>query len=177
MVRIHPHPPTREWRNWQTRTVQVRVGSHPCRFKSCFPHHIGASFVSLAPIFLQKSERAHAAAPPFGKKSRSAHLLGCKRPRDGSLSLTTFAGSSPHQNFAVASFCYLLTYWLDGFDARPSCFFCKNARGTRIFDTSALWVGFIVGIEGLIITYGTAALQPLFSCAETFYRGTVSAWS
>ena len=49
VVRIHPPPllnPTalkaiflREWRNWQTRTVQVRVGSLPCRFKSCFPHH------------------------------------------------------------------------------------------------------------------------------------------
>ena len=28
-------------------------------------HHVGASFISLAPTFLQKSERAHAAAPPF----------------------------------------------------------------------------------------------------------------
>ena len=27
--------------------------------------HVGASFVSLAPTFLQKSECAHAAAPPF----------------------------------------------------------------------------------------------------------------
>ena len=41
MVRIHPHPPffvPREWRNWQTRTVQVRVLATTCRFKSCFPH-------------------------------------------------------------------------------------------------------------------------------------------
>ena len=28
-------------------------------------HHVGASFISLAPTFLQKSERAHSAAPPF----------------------------------------------------------------------------------------------------------------
>ena len=27
--------------------------------------HVGASFISLAPAFLQKSERAHAAAPPL----------------------------------------------------------------------------------------------------------------
>ena len=27
--------------------------------------HVGASFISLAPTFLQKSERAHAAAPPL----------------------------------------------------------------------------------------------------------------
>jgi len=31
------------------------------------------------------------ATPPFPQKSRSAHLLGCKRPPDGSLSLPTFA--------------------------------------------------------------------------------------
>ena len=28
-------------------------------------HHVGASVISLAPTFLQKSERAHSAAPPF----------------------------------------------------------------------------------------------------------------
>ena len=27
--------------------------------------HVGASFISLAPTFFQKSERTHAAAPPF----------------------------------------------------------------------------------------------------------------
>ena len=35
------------------------------RFESATLHHIGASFISLAPTFLQKSEQAHAAAPPF----------------------------------------------------------------------------------------------------------------
>ena len=30
--------------------------------------------------------------PRRSKKSRSAHLFGCKRPRDGSLSLPTFCG-------------------------------------------------------------------------------------
>lgn len=29
------------------------------------PFHVGASVISLAPTFLQKSERAHFAAPPF----------------------------------------------------------------------------------------------------------------
>ena len=33
----------------------------------------------------------HCATPPFPQKSRSARLLGCKRPPDGSLSLPTFA--------------------------------------------------------------------------------------
>ena len=28
----------RIWRNWQTRTVQVRVKAISCRFKSCYPH-------------------------------------------------------------------------------------------------------------------------------------------
>ena len=48
VVRIHPCPPKsfspprrhhlREWRNWQTRMIQVHVFSRTCRFKSCFPH-------------------------------------------------------------------------------------------------------------------------------------------
>lgn len=29
----------RVWRNWQTRTVQVRMGATPWRFKSSHPHH------------------------------------------------------------------------------------------------------------------------------------------
>ena len=48
VVRIHPCPPSspssagrqhlREWRNWQTRMIQVHVFLRTCRFKSCFPH-------------------------------------------------------------------------------------------------------------------------------------------
>ena len=37
-------------------------------------HHVGASFVSLAPTFLQKSERTHAAAHPF---QITTAALGC----------------------------------------------------------------------------------------------------
>ena len=29
----------RIWRNWQTRTVQVRMRAISCRFDSCYPHH------------------------------------------------------------------------------------------------------------------------------------------
>ena len=29
----------REWRNWQTRMIQVHVLVRACRFKSCFPHY------------------------------------------------------------------------------------------------------------------------------------------
>jgi len=32
----------------------------------------------------------------FRKKARSAHLFGCKRPHDGSLSLPPFCDSAPH---------------------------------------------------------------------------------
>jgi hypothetical protein len=45
MVRIHPSPPfifqLRIWRNWQTRTVQVRVKATSWRFKSSYPHQRG----------------------------------------------------------------------------------------------------------------------------------------
>ena len=41
VVRIHPCPPyLREWRNWQTRMIQVHVYVRTCRFKSCFPHSV-----------------------------------------------------------------------------------------------------------------------------------------
>ena len=30
---------TQVWRNWQTRTVQVRVKAISCRFDSCYLHH------------------------------------------------------------------------------------------------------------------------------------------
>ena len=43
-------------------------------------------------LFCEKSPFAHFTAPPFRKKSRSAHLLGCKRPHYGSLLLPTFCG-------------------------------------------------------------------------------------
>ena len=52
----------------------------------------GSKLYIACSAFLQKSELTHAAAPPFRKKSRSARLLGCKRPRCGSLSLPTFCG-------------------------------------------------------------------------------------
>ncbi len=52
------------------------------------------SKVRFAPTyFLSATENkssARSLAPPFRKKSRSAHLCGCKRPHDGSLSLPTF---------------------------------------------------------------------------------------
>ena len=36
----HTNLATRAWRNWQTRTVQVRMGATPWRFKSSRPHHL-----------------------------------------------------------------------------------------------------------------------------------------
>ena len=38
---------------------------------------------------------AHSVAAPLRKKARSARLLGCKRPRDGSRSLPPFFGWMP----------------------------------------------------------------------------------
>ena len=58
----------------------------------------GSKLYIACSAFLQKSELTHAAAPPFRKKSRSARLLGCKRPRCGSLSLTTFCAHPPNNS-------------------------------------------------------------------------------
>ena len=38
-------------------TLDLGSNGRPCRFESCCPHHVGASFVSLAPIFF-KSQSA-----------------------------------------------------------------------------------------------------------------------
>ena len=62
--------------------------------------------------FLQKSELTHAAAPPFRKKSRSARLLGCKRPRCGSLSLTTFCAHPPNNSHPTLFSLSVKQYWL-----------------------------------------------------------------
>ena len=62
-------------------------------FESLRAHQAGAKFALLRLIFLSATENkpsARSLAPPFRKKSRSAHLFGCKRPHDGSLSLPTF---------------------------------------------------------------------------------------
>lgn len=41
-----PKQHLRAWRNWQTRTVQVRMGATPWRFKSSRPHHFETNALS-----------------------------------------------------------------------------------------------------------------------------------
>ncbi|MBR0156031.1 MAG: hypothetical protein IJM20_00740, partial [Clostridia bacterium] len=50
-------------------------------------------YIACGDFFVsKKSPRAHVAAPPLRKRSRSAHLFAYKRALDGSLSLPTFCG-------------------------------------------------------------------------------------
>ena len=67
---------------------------------SSHPSHVVADFVSFAATFFKIHRLAHAVAPPLRKKARSAHLLGCKRPYDGSLSLPPFYGL-PYSTFRL----------------------------------------------------------------------------
>ena len=46
----------------------------------------------------------------FRKRSRSAYLLGCKRPRDGSLSLPTFCGLTAAIIESERAFCLALVF-------------------------------------------------------------------
>ena len=62
---------------------------------------------------------AHAAAPPFRKRSRSARLFACKRAHDGALSLPTFCGflvselmRYEHPDHVVAYFVSFATIFL-----------------------------------------------------------------
>ena len=61
------------------------------RFESCHPSHVGTSYARSDFLFHKKSV-TRSTVLLFRKRSRSARLLGCKRPRDGSLSLPTFYG-------------------------------------------------------------------------------------
>ena len=79
MVRIHPCPPKsfslpgrhilREWRNWQTRMIQVHVFVRTCRFKSCFPHH-GTLEKSRVPIFVCAE-----IPKPYPNDTQSSHVF------------------------------------------------------------------------------------------------------
>ena len=67
----------------------------PCGFDPHYPYHVGASFVSLAPTFLQKSERTHAAAPPF---QITTAALGCDLVSGANLeACPPFWGSPPRR--------------------------------------------------------------------------------
>lgn len=60
-----PKQHLRAWRNWQTRTVQVRMGATPWRFKSSRPHHFKApgqlDKTSWPDLFLRPPRRKYGA--------------------------------------------------------------------------------------------------------------------
>src|SRR3954463_11125580 len=63
------------WRNWQTRTVQVRVGETPWRFESSHPH----SLLGCKP--------SPAMSADSGKRPELAILLSCLVPGLGEVYL------------------------------------------------------------------------------------------
>ena len=101
----------RIWRNWQTRMVQVHVRALSWRFKSSYPHHVGAKFALFRLIFYKNkvirvgtdfAPFFYAEKPPpasllllIRRKVRSARLLACKRAHNGKLSLPLFCDIAP----------------------------------------------------------------------------------
>ena len=80
------------------------------RFESGHRHHVGANVISFAPTFLQKSERAHAAAPPFQTEPAVAGLrFGAAASRRFCLIARKYwtQPALPHRIFAIRvhSFC------------------------------------------------------------------------
>ena len=59
----------REWRNWQTRMIQVHVYVRTCRFKSCFPHH-GTPCKSRGSDFLCAE-----IPKPYPNDTQSSHVI------------------------------------------------------------------------------------------------------
>ena len=73
-------------------------------FESPSLRHVGAKLVLLR-FSLQEKHPTASLLLLFRKKSRSAHLFGCKRPLNGSLSLTTFCEyNASFTNFAIVGF-------------------------------------------------------------------------
>ena len=95
------------------RKIEPQKPANPCdtRLCSCIfsvnTRHVGASVISLAPTFLQKSERAHFAAPPLQIATACAGLrfgFGCRPggmfskllfPKEGHDAVVTFFFVSP----------------------------------------------------------------------------------
>ena len=74
---------TRDLKSLAGNGVRVQVPpAAPCRSKLCI----------ACSDFLQKSERAHVAAPPLRKKSRLLRLCSCKGGHDVSAALPNFCG-------------------------------------------------------------------------------------
>ena len=95
--------------------------------ESPMDHHVGASYVSLAPIYFISQSALAQLLLLFRKKSHSAHRPGCKRPPGGSLPLPTFCeleGSNPTIKMPKISF----SCGLDKKSGHLRCplFFCFN---------------------------------------------------
>ena len=94
-----------------TLSLPTFCGYNPKRLKRIYwlstifflaPSSVGNAALSSSRTAYRSEQRsggtpflAHSVAPPHRKKSRSARLFGCKRPRDGTLSLPTFCGYNP----------------------------------------------------------------------------------
>ena len=131
------------------------------RFKSARLHHVGASSayntpskgwgICMLPLLLL-----------FRKKSRSAHLLGCKRPRDGSLSLPTFCGLLLKQIFILSK--VSTSRWIPRFITRL-----------------VFWAGFQIASSPLLISRKSPATLRLFAAYHFFaiarlWRAWLTKW-
>ena len=65
------HNGLRAWRNWQTRTVQVRMGATPWRFKSSRPHHLKLGASAVAEVFCFPTQPTQASLPIIVTRSGS----------------------------------------------------------------------------------------------------------
>ena len=99
----HSGAERRQWREERGGAAEGRERKEGpmARRAATMPHSHGkiGSFVAADSIrsapAINCRGLAHSVAAPLRKKARSARLLGCKRPRDGSRSLPPFFGWRP----------------------------------------------------------------------------------
>ena len=132
-------------------------------------HQVRAKFALLWLIFLSTTEKiSHPPAPLlllFRKKSRSAHLFGCKLPHHGSLSLPTFCefeSSTPTSENAKISFSC-------GLDATNKSEPCAGWRRVRIY-CCCVFIFVRLIISPVSFLKGITAKKPLPSHHKAWYN-------
>lgn len=112
-------------------------------FESLRADHVVASYISLAATFflylIRKSPRTHSTAPPLRNESRSSRLLGCKRPRNGLVSLAaTLNANKPcirkacllslfnFMNYCISCNAYNTADYIKNYIVNIKCTGCKN---------------------------------------------------
>lgn len=141
--RIHPlslNSISRAWRNWQTRTVQVRMGATPWRFKSSCPHHrkgirkdaFSVVRETCVNLHRERSRSQYAGARKYANGQQAACVIGefkssCPHQKSRQFACSFFALKS---GFFAIRFCLsgIVAYTIAHGSSQLNTVYCTNRR-------------------------------------------------